>query len=128
MKYNWIAVGLISGFLPTVSALAAGCATPRNAFDQVYCASNEFSQTDRDINAQYGTLRKLLNTDQQNKLKQGQLAWIKNRDEACSFAKPNGYYVNLSCAINMTQERLSFLKEQERNCRSTGCSDTEIGK
>ena len=128
MKYNWIAVGLLSGFLPTVSAFAAGCATPRNAFDEVYCTSNQFSQTDRDINTQYGTLHKLLNASQKSKLKQGQLAWIKSRDDACSFTKPNGFDVNLTCAISMTQERLSFLKEQERNCRSTGCNDSEIGK
>ncbi|MDR1849328.1 MAG: lysozyme inhibitor LprI family protein [Zoogloeaceae bacterium] len=112
----------------STDALAAGCAAPRNAFDQVYCAGNLFSQTDQDLNRAYGDLRKLLTAEQKNVLKTGQLAWIKERDDQCSYERPNGFFVNLTCAVELTQQRLNFLKERERECKSTGCEDSKLGR
>ncbi|HGL4261391.1 lysozyme inhibitor LprI family protein [Burkholderia dolosa] len=110
------------------AAHAAGCAKPRSAFDQVYCSSNEFSQLDRELNDQYGRLRKQLSGDQQAKLKSGQLAWMKQRDDRCSEKRDDGYLVNLQCAIDATQSRLSFLRERERECASTGCVTSRLGE
>jgi uncharacterized protein YecT (DUF1311 family) len=120
-----LALGLFAAALGA-NAQAAGCAKPRNAFDQVYCAGNLFSQTDRDLNTAYGNLRKLLKPAQQDALKTGQLAWIKERDDQCSHEKPNGYFVNLTCAVDMTEQRLAFLKERERECKSTGCVNSKL--
>ncbi len=106
---------------------AAGCATPHNAFDQVYCAGNLFAQVDHDLNTAYGSLKKHLTSDQANSLKTGQLAWIKQRDANCSETKTDGFYVNLQCAVDTTQARLAFLKERERECTSTGCVSSKIG-
>ncbi|WP_144631071.1 lysozyme inhibitor LprI family protein [Bordetella genomosp. 13] len=128
MNKKLIVAGLLLGALPTAGAWAAGCGKPRNAFDQVYCKSTEYSQADRDLNTQYTTLRKTLNEGQQATLRKAQLAWIKERDEACSLEKPNGYYVNLTCAMDMTQERVSVLKERERECKSTGCNDAKLAQ
>jgi uncharacterized protein YecT (DUF1311 family) len=111
----------------SAGAHAAGCAQPRNAFDQVYCAGNLFSQADHDLNTVYGDLRKQLQPAQQAALRTGQLAWIKQRDQACSEEKSNGYYVNLTCAVDMTQQRQAFLKERQRECSSTGCVDSKLG-
>jgi uncharacterized protein YecT (DUF1311 family) len=122
-----IAVVLAAAFIP-MAAHAAGCAKPRNAFDQVYCASTVFSQADRDLNAQYGRLRTHLNPAQQASLKSGQLQWLKQRDQQCSEEKESGYFVNLDCAVNMTQERLAFLQERERECNSTGCVNDKLGQ
>ncbi len=109
-------------------AQAAGCGKPRNAFDTVYCAGNLFSQTDKSLNQTYSELRKQLTPDQQNTLKQGQLAWIKNRDAKCSREEGEMYFVNLDCAITMSQERLDFLKERQRECSSTGCEASKLGQ
>ena len=80
-----------SSLLLADGALAAdACGTPRNAFDSVYCRSGEFSQADRELNQQFGTLRKHLNDGQKALLKKSQIAWIKERDAACS--KDNGYF------------------------------------
>lgn len=111
-----------------LGAHAAGCASPRNAFDQVYCSGNLFSQTDHDLNQEYSRLRTHLNSSQQAALKSGQLAWIRQRDEQCSEQKANGYFVNLTCAVHLTQARLDFLKERERECNSTGCVDAKLGQ
>ncbi|WP_024680232.1 lysozyme inhibitor LprI family protein [Pseudomonas syringae] len=122
-----IAIVLMAVVFP-LGAHAAGCAKPRNAFDQVYCAGNLFSQSDRDLNQEYTALRKHLNSTQQSSLKSGQLAWIKQRDAQCSEEKPSGYFVNLDCAVDMTQSRLAFLKERERECTSTGCVESKLGE
>ncbi|GLU32291.1 lysozyme inhibitor LprI family protein [Trinickia caryophylli] len=122
-----LAVILSVAFLP-IAAHAAGCAKPRNAFDQVYCASNLFSQADRDLNQQYSRLRTHLNPTQQAALKSGQLGWLKQRDAQCSEEKDTGYFVNLECAVNMTQQRMAFLQERERECTSTGCVDAKLGQ
>lgn len=110
------------------AAHAAGCSKPRSAFDQVYCSSTQFSQLDRELNDQYGRLRKQLSGDQQGTLKTGQLAWLKQRDDKCSYTRDDGYYVNLECAIDMTQSRLSFLRERDRECSSTGCVSSKLGQ
>lgn len=119
---------LLSVALLPIASHAAGCGKPRNAFDQVYCASTVFSQADRDLNAQYSRLRAHLNASQQGSLKTGQLAWLKQRDQQCSEEKDSGYFVNLECAVNMTQQRLAFLQERERECGSTGCVDAKLGQ
>ena len=125
MKRTLICLALSVAVAPV---FAAGCGKPRNAFDQVYCAGNLFSQTDKDLNTTYSSLRQKLNASQKEALKQGQLAWIGKRDAECSEEKRNGYYVNLDCAIELTQSRLAVLKERERECNSTGCVTEELAK
>ncbi len=72
-----------SSLLRADLALAAdACETPRNAFDSVYCRSGEYSQADRELNQEFGTLRKHLNDGQKAPLKKSQIAWIKERDAA----------------------------------------------
>ncbi|HEX3141209.1 MAG TPA: lysozyme inhibitor LprI family protein [Rhizobacter sp.] len=115
-------------FVAVTPAFAAGCGKPRNAFDQVYCASTLYSQADKDLNQSYSGLRQKLDAAQKDSLKQGQLSWIKQRDAECSREEPNGYFVNLSCAIEFTDKRLAFLKERERECNSTGCVSEKLGK
>jgi uncharacterized protein YecT (DUF1311 family) len=122
-----LAVGCIL-IVAATGSYAAGCAKPRNAFDQVYCAGNLFSQADRDLNTAYTSLRGHLNATQKESLKQGQVAWIKTRDAECSEEKSSGYFVNLGCAVEQTQGRLDFLKERERECLSTGCSSDKLSK
>ncbi len=119
-----IALVLTAIMLP-LGAHAAGCAKPRNAFDQVYCASNLFSQADRDLNQEYTRLRQHLNPTQQSSLKSGQIVWIRQRDDQCSEQKASGYFVNLDCAVDTTQKRMAFLQERERECTSTGCVESK---
>ncbi|WP_296257840.1 MULTISPECIES: lysozyme inhibitor LprI family protein [unclassified Pseudomonas] len=122
-----ISIALLTVLFP-LGVQAAGCAQPRNAFDQVYCVSNLFSQADRDLNQEYTALRKHLNPTQQSALKAGQVAWIKQRDNDCSEEKSSGYFVNLACAVETTQQRMAFLQERERECTSTGCVDSKLGQ
>lgn len=118
----------LSGLSVFATAQAAGCGTPRNAFDTVYCASNLFAQSDKSLNQTYGELRKQLPADQQAVLKQSQLAWIKQRDSQCAREEADGYFVNLDCAVSLTDSRLEVLKERLRECASTGCEAGKLGQ
>ncbi|SDV46878.1 lysozyme inhibitor LprI family protein [Chitinasiproducens palmae] len=118
------ALGMIAG----AAHAAGGCETPRTPFDQAYCLSTVYAQSDHELNDTYTRLRKQLNANDQAALKQGQLAWIKQRDSQCGEQRGNAFLVDLSCAIETTQSRLSFLKTRERECRSTGCVHAELGK
>ena len=111
----------------SMTAHAAGCGKPRNAFDQVYCSSTQFAQSDRDLNQEYDRVKQALQPAAQASLKHGQLAWISQRDTQCSLEKDNGFFVNLECATSMTQQRIAFLRERERECSSTGCVESKLG-
>ncbi|KJK00297.1 hypothetical protein UB43_13535 [Pseudomonas sp. 21] len=121
VSFTVLAAGLLSADL----ALAA-CEKPRNAFDSVYCLSTEYAQVDRELNNEFGTLRKMLNDGQKAALKKSQIAWIKDRDAQCSYERDGGYFVNLQCAVDKTNERLAVLRERERECQSTGCVDSKL--
>jgi len=116
-----LAAGLLSAELTF-----AACEKPRNAFDSVYCLSTEYAQMDRELNNEFGTLRKMLNDGQKAALKKSQIAWIKDRDAQCSYERDGGYFVNLQCAVDRTNERLAVLRERERECQSTGCVDSKL--
>jgi len=110
-------------------AYTQGCEKPRNAFDQVYCLSAQFSQVDRDLNQQYSRLRQQLKAPQQAMLRNGQLAWIRQRDAQCSERRRSNrnYLIDLQCAVDMTQQRIAFLQKRERECSSTGCVNARLG-
>lgn len=126
MRKTLLSVTVVTaGLLSTDLALAA-CEKPRNAFDSVYCLSTEYAQVDRELNNEFGTLRKMLNDGQKAALKKSQIAWIKDRDAQCSYEHDGGYFVNLQCAVDKTNERLAVLRERERECQSTGCVDAKL--
>ena len=128
LKTTLVATFTLTGIFGFATAQAAGCGTPRNAFDTVYCASNLFAQSDKSLNQTYGELRKQLPADQQAVLKQRQLAWIKQRDSQCAREEADGYFVNLDCAVTLTDSRLEVLKERLRECASTGCEASKLGQ
>jgi len=124
MRKIGLALALVS---VSIGAHAAGCATPKTAFDQVYCERTRFVQADHDLNVTYSSLKTHLNSANKESLKQGQLSWIKERNDQCSKQDDTGFFVNIGCASTMTIDRLAFLKERERECTSTGCVDSKIG-
>ena len=104
----------------------ADCDHVRNDFDDLYCLNKVYIQTDKDLNESYGKLAKLLDADGKSKLKSGQLAWIKDRNDQCSYKNERGFFVNLDCATSTTRERLQFLQERTRECQSAGCMKSKL--
>jgi uncharacterized protein YecT (DUF1311 family) len=101
--------------------LAGGCDNPGADFDYVYCATQLFVQTDKEINDVYRQLVGWLSAEGRTVLRTSQLAWIRSRNQQCTRVDAGSRTVNLDCATRMTQERTGFLKARIRECSSTGC-------
>jgi len=68
-------------------------------------------------------LRGLLNASQKDTLRNAQLGWIANRDNACMSAPTT---VNVDCALNMTRSRADFLSARVVECQSVGCATSKL--
>ncbi|RQO75910.1 hypothetical protein DBR44_07115 [Aquitalea sp. FJL05] len=111
----------------SASALAnSACDKPKNDFDGLYCLNKVYSQADKDLNESYGELAKLLDADGRKQLKNGQLAWIRQRNNDCSYSDQRGFFVNLDCATRTTIDRLQFINDRKRECKSAGCMNSKL--
>jgi len=114
--------------LSTLSAFAAesACDHPKNDFDGLYCMNKVYMQADKDLNESYGKLAKQLDAQDKKALKNGQLKWIQERNDNCSYSDGRGFFVNLECASRTTVERVQFLNDRLRECASTGCQPSKL--
>lgn len=92
----------------------------------MYCLNKVYQQADADLNHTYGKLARELDQAGKERLKNGQLAWIKTRDAQCSKVDGDGFYVNLACATDVTIKRTQFLSDRYRECISSGCMDSKL--
>ena len=104
----------------------SACDQPRNDFDGLYCLNKVYQEADIELNKNYKTLRPLLDANGQQALKLGQLAWIRKRNDECSRKEDHSFYVNLRCATDTTVERLRFLQDRIRECKSAGCMNSKL--
>jgi uncharacterized protein YecT (DUF1311 family) len=119
----------VAGFtLITATAAKADCANASNPFDEVYCDIQVFHQADHQLNVDYSGLYKVLNPAEQSSLKHGEIQWIKDRNEKCTMSQDGFDFVAMDCAVQLTNDRDSFIKNRARECSSTGCIDSAIGK
>ena len=114
--------------LPTLSWGAQNCDKPVNDFDGLYCLTKVYLEADKELNNSYTKLNKVLNNTQKSKLKRGQLAWIRERNDRCSYNDEDGFYVNMRCATNTTTKRVNFLNERVRECSAGSCRDSRLGE
>ena len=104
----------------------SNCDRPRDDFDDLYCLNKVYLQADKDLNEAYSKLSKKLNSEGDALLKQGQLAWIKSRNDDCSYKDNRGFFVNIACATKTTIERTQFLTDRYRECVSSGCLNSKL--
>jgi len=57
-----------------------------------------------------------------------QRAVLKQRDSPCAREQADGYFVNLDCAVSLTESGMETLKERLRECASTGCEAGKLGQ
>ena len=121
---------IIAGLLLLPGAAFAGnasnCDRPKNNFDDLYCLNKVYQETDNQLNAAFQKLSAKLNAEGKAKLKRGQLAWIRERNENCSESRGSEFLVNLRCATDTTRERLQFLQDRHRECVSSGCRNSML--
>ena len=113
---------------PMMSWGAQNCDKPNNDFDGLYCLNKVYLEADKELNNSYKKLVKQLNTQQKSKLKRGQLAWIRARNDDCSYHDGDDFYVNLACTNRVTTERVDFLNERVRECSAGSCRDSRLGE
>ncbi|WP_367111639.1 lysozyme inhibitor LprI family protein [uncultured Psychrobacter sp.] len=112
---------------PMLSWGAQNCDKPVNDFDGLYCLTKVYLEADKELNSSYGKLVKRLNSQQKTTLKRGQLAWIRARNDQCSYYdNSNGFFVNMDCATDMTTERVNFLNDRLRECNAGSCRDSRL--
>lgn len=115
--------------IPMLSWGAENCDNPNNDFDSLYCLTKVYLQADKELNNSYNKLSKQLNKKQKSMLKRGQLAWIRDRDDRCSYHDDeNGFFVNMGCATRTTTSRVNFLNERVRECNAGSCRDSRLGE
>lgn len=133
MKHNIIKTSLAiltsTAFMfPMLSWSAENCDKPNNDFDGLYCLTKVYLEADKELNNSYAKLTKLLNTSQKSKVKRGQLAWIRERNDQCSYNNDEGFFVNMGCATRRTTTRVNFLNERVRECNAGSCRDSRLGE
>ncbi len=101
---------------------ADNCARPQNTFDSLYCARKVFFSLDDELNLKYKSLMKKLNKTGKKQLKRSQLAWIRERNSECVVDNA----VIVSCAVEMTRERVHFLNDRLHECKSVGCINDNL--
>ena len=123
MKKIFAALALIA---PLAVFANSNCDKPVNDFDGLYCLNKVYSEADKELNQRYSELASKLDAPGKSALKQGQLAWMKQRNNQCSKRDDTGFYVNLRCAAETTIARVDFLQGRVRECKSAGCQNSKL--
>ena len=109
------------------SGVARADCGAKNEFEDVYCYAKQYIASDDALNAAYKALTPKLDADQKSALKKSQLAWIKKRNAECGSTDSDGYSVDLSCAVDFTENRTQFLKDREAECDAGQCDAAKLG-
>ncbi|WP_311270742.1 lysozyme inhibitor LprI family protein [Sphingobium sp. WCS2017Hpa-17] len=127
-----LSIGLATIGAPTLPISAAtpasSCDKPGTGFDSVYCERQVFMQADTELNSIYAKLRTHLSTADRLTLRDGQRAWIRQRDRQCSLNEEGGVRVNIGCARDQTIQRTNWLNDRLRECVSSGCRSSKLGE
>jgi uncharacterized protein YecT (DUF1311 family) len=103
------------------SVARAECDDTQSEFDDVYCYAKVYIESDNDLNDAYKAITSGLDTDAKSVLKKSQRAWMQKRNEECSQTDSDGYYVDLSCAVDFTRNRTQFLRDRAAECEGGQC-------
>ncbi|MBL8300975.1 MAG: DUF1311 domain-containing protein [Rhodanobacteraceae bacterium] len=117
---------LMTLVFPALVFANSNCDKPVNDFDGLYCLNKVYGEADKELNDRYKELVSLLDSSGKAALKQGQLAWIKQRNSQCSRREESDFFVNLDCATNQTIQRAQFLQDRIRECKSSGCLNSRL--
>ena len=109
------------------NAARADCGA-KNEFEDVYCYAKQYIASDDDLNAAYKALTGKLDAATKAVLKKSQLAWIKKRNAECGSTDSEGYSVDLSCAVDFTENRTQFLRDRTAECESGQCDKVKLAE
>jgi uncharacterized protein YecT (DUF1311 family) len=119
-------IGILMLVLVSGAAFADNCDKPRDDFDGLYCLNKVYQESDNELNSEYAKLRALLSKEEKKRLKESQLAWIKERNQRCSLKQGSMFFVNLKCAKDITVQRSNVIRDRIRECKATGCQSSKL--
>lgn len=103
--------------LVAAPALAAdSCRDPQTQGEMTRCAGEDYARADRELNAVYARVRAALPTEELERLKAAQRAWIVSRDADCElepFGARGGSMEPMlaaSCKADRTVQRTKWLR------------------
>ncbi len=124
LKFALVSLPLLSiALLPSLAqgsyqriAQGVNCNNPQTTAAMRTCANGKYEAADQKMNQVYQALKPKLSTNQQKRLTDAQLAWIKFRDTTCAFE--GGQFeggtlagpTTLSCLAKVTQQRVQDLE------------------
>ncbi|RQH05638.1 lysozyme inhibitor LprI family protein [Paraburkholderia dinghuensis] len=126
MKRNLLPALLLAtlGLASFVAHAEGECDRYKSAYDQTYCFSKLFLESDKELNQAYGDLSKVIKADVQKRLKSTEMAWIQYRDASCSQEGT----IDVACNYRVNRERTEYLRDRLRECKAGTCRDEEIAK
>ena len=92
----------------------SACNKPKNDFDNMYCVTKVYQESDKALNAEYKKQVAKLDTAGKAALKTEQLAWMQERNTSCSKTDTSGFYINLACATQTTALRTHALQNRRQ--------------
>lgn len=102
---------------------SSACDNPRlTEYDRNYCMNKVYTEADRELNINYKKLMPMLNSEGKSRLKRGEKAWMRDRDNACQ----RGGTTYIQCNIDYTIDRTNFLQDRIRECKSSGCLNSRL--
>ena len=121
LRSSFAAASAVVALVCVAGGARADCSTSKNDFEDVYCYAKIYIDSDNDLNQAYKALVAKLNAEQKSALKKGQLAWMQSRNDECGQTDSDGYYVDLSCAVDTTRARTKFLRARKAECEAGSC-------
>jgi uncharacterized protein YecT (DUF1311 family) len=122
MRLQLLLAALVAGLaLHLGSAAAQADCGAKNEFEDVYCYAKQYIASDDALNAAYKALTGKLDAGAKSVLKKSQLAWIKKRNAECGSTDSDGYSVDLSCAVDFTENRTRFLRDRQTEGETGTC-------
>jgi uncharacterized protein YecT (DUF1311 family) len=110
----------------TLAYAQTDCDKPRNDFDGLYCLNKVYLEADKELNENYKKVMAKLNDEGKATLRNTQRGWIEERNAECSRREGDQFFVNMSCATDMTIRRAQFLQDRYRECVAAGCQNSKL--
>jgi uncharacterized protein YecT (DUF1311 family) len=98
---------LVAAVVYSPSAMAFDCARASTRVEKAICADTALKSADDAMSAAYGQVMERLAADQKTALRANQIAWLKRRDDSCSWNESQTDFI--ACLLDITTSRGSFL-------------------
>ncbi len=95
-----------------------------SGYDQTYCFSKLFVESDKELNSVYKDLRGLIGEAARKQLADVEKDCMKYRDQTC---QPSPGTIDVDCNYQVNRKRTEYLRDRLRECKAGLCRPEMIG-